>query len=497
MSFVHLGQRRGRSKERGAKPLLNTPQANLYKEIDETPVLKRQNPFVLSSNKVNPGVIFTNPTLILYSSLKTTQKNRVLERVRLYQAPRGTQDILPQEQAYWRYTEQKAVNICQLYGYQRIDTPAFEDTRLFSRSVGEETDIVEKEMYTFSDRGGNLVTLRPEGTAPVCRAYLEHGLNNQPKPVKLYYFASIFRYDRPQAGRYREHHQFGYEAIGDDDPALDAEVIEMAWQFFGSLGLKGLSLQLNSIGCKKCRPEYLASLRKYYAKQTNHLCPDCRVRLERNPLRLLDCKMPSCQQLAAAAPGSIDCLCSKCDEHFSKLKSYLEQLELPFTVNHRLVRGLDYYTRTVFEIQPEDGGTQSTIGGGGRYDDLIEELGGKPTPAVGFATGLERIILNLKKQKVTIPPLATPGVFIAHVGSAARDEGVKLAARLRRAGIGVVEAVGRKSLKAQLRQANSQGIRQTVIIGEEELNSGTVILRDMTSAQQKTIPKSQLEEELR
>ncbi len=415
----------------------------------------------------------------------------------MYQAPRGTTDTLPQEQAYWRYTEQKAASISGLYGYSRIDTPAFEDTKLFSRSVGEGTDIVEKEMYTFSDRGGNQVTLRPEGTAPVCRAYLEHGLHNQPKPVKLYYFASIFRYDRPQAGRYRQHHQFGYEAIGDDDPALDAEVIEMAWQFFRSLGLKELSLQLNSIGCKKCRPEYLAALRQYYDKQTNNLCPDCKLRLKRNPLRLLDCKKPLCQQLASLAPRSIDFLCPECEEHHRQLKSYLGQLELPFTANHCLVRGLDYYTRTVFEIQPEDGGAQSTLGGGGRYDDLIQELGGKPTAAVGFAAGLERIILNLKKQKVTVPPLPSPKVFIAHVGSTARDEGVKLAARLRRTGIGVLQASGLKSLKAQLRQANSLGAHYAVIIGEKELKTGAVILRDMTNAQQKTVPLSQLEAELR
>lgn len=414
----------------------------------------------------------------------------------MYQAPRGTQDILPQEQAYWRYTEQKAASISELYGYSRIDTPAFEDTGLFSRSVGEGTDIVEKEMYTFSDRGGNQVTLRPEGTAPVCRAYLEHGLHNQPKPVKLYYLASIFRYDRPQAGRYRQHHQFGYEAIGDDDPTLDAEVIEMAWQFFLSLGLKGLSLQLNSIGCKKCRPEYLTALRQYYDKLTQNLCPDCQLRLKRNPLRLLDCKKPRCQQLAALAPRSIDFLCPECEKHHSQLKSYLGQLQLPFTINHCLVRGLDYYTRTVFEIGPEDGGAQSTLGGGGRYDELILELGGKPTPAVGFAAGLERIILNLKKQKVTVPPLSKPQVFIAHVGSTARDEGAKLAARLRRTGIGVLQASGSKSLKAQLRQANSLEAHFAVIIGEEELKTATVILRDMTNAQQKTVPKRQLEEEL-
>jgi histidyl-tRNA synthetase len=415
----------------------------------------------------------------------------------LYRAPRGTSDILPNDQPYWRYIEQKVVNICQLYGYERIDVPAFEDTGLFSRSIGEETDIVQKEMYTFEDRGGNKITLRPEGTAPVCRAYLEHGMHNLPQPVKLYYIGSIFRYERPQAGRYRQHYQFGYEAIGDDDPALDAEVIDIAWQFFAWLDLRRLSLVLNSIGCKQCRPGYLAALKSYYANYTHDLCSDCKTRLKRNPLRLLDCKKPVCQPIADSAPKSTDYLCSRCDEHFNRLKRYLGLLEIPFAINHRLVRGLDYYTRTVFEIQPEAEGAQSTLGGGGRYDDLIEELGGRPTPAIGFAAGIERIILNLKQQDVPIPTLPRPQVFIAYIGDDARDEALKLAARLRKNGIGVIEAVGDKSLKAQLRQANNLGASYTVIIGDQEVKTSTVILRDMTTSEQKTVPSSQLEELLR
>ena len=415
----------------------------------------------------------------------------------MYQAPRGTSDILPEEQAYWHYVVQRAAHACQLYGYERLDTPVFEDTGLFIRTVGEGTDIVEKEMYIFEDRGGDKLTLRPEGTAPVCRAYLEHGLHNAPKPAKLYYITSIFRYERPQAGRYRQHHQFGCEAIGDDDPALDAEVIDIAWQFFRSLGLRQLSLQLNSIGCKQCRPAYLTVLEGYYAHHAHELCPDCKTRLRRNPLRLLDCKQPSCQQIASSAPRSIDHLCPQCEEHFGKLKRYLSLLELPFEVNHRLVRGLDYYTRTVFEIQPEGGGSQSTLGGGGRYDDLIQELGGKPTPALGFASGIERIILNLKKQNVSIPPLPGPQIFIAHIGDEAREAAVRLAASLRQAGIGVIGATADKSLKAQLRQANSLGAHYTVIIGEQEVKGDVVVLRDMTTAQQKTIPLAQLEKELR
>ncbi|MFC1987284.1 histidine--tRNA ligase [Chloroflexota bacterium] len=415
----------------------------------------------------------------------------------MYQAPRGTSDILPQEQVYWRYVEQKAADACQLYGYERIDIPAFEDTRLFSRSVGEGTDIVEKEMYTFEDRGGNKLTLIPEGTASICRAYVEHGMHNIPQPVKLYYTASVFRYERPQAGRYRQHHQFGCEAIGDDDPALDAEVIDMAWLFFHSLGLQHLSLSLNSIGCKTCRPEYLTTIKDYYVKYTNEVCRDCKARLNKNPLRLLDCKEPSCQQIADSAPRSIDYLCPPCNEHFEQLQRYLSLLEIPFKINHRLVRGLDYYTRTVFEVQPEAEGGQSTLGGGGRYDNMIEELGGKPTPAIGFAAGIERIVLNLKNQNIPIPPLPSPQIYIAHMGNDAKDVAIKLASRLRRDGVGVMEAVGNRSLKAQLRQANTLGVHHAVIIGDEEAKTSTVILRDMTNAQQQTVPLTQIQELLK
>ena len=412
----------------------------------------------------------------------------------MYRAPRGTSDILPQEQAYWRYVEQKAALICQLYGYQRIDLPMFEDAGLFTRGVGEGTDIIEKEMYVFEDRGGNSLALRPEGTASVCRAYLEHGLSNRPQPVKLYYIGPAFRYERPQAGRNRQHGHFGYEAIGEADPALDAEVIDMSWQFFITLGLRHISLQLNSIGCKKCRPGYLTVVTDHYAPHTNELCPDCKTRLKRNPMRLLDCKKSSCQPIANSAPKSIDYLCPDCAEHYQELKRYLGVLEIPFVEDRRLVRGFDYYTRTVFEVQPEEGGSQSSLGGGGRYDGLIEKLGGRPTPGVGFATGIERIILNLKKQNIPIPALPVPQLFIAHTGEGARDKAIKLAATLRRTGIGVIEAIGSRSLKAQLRQANNLNVPRAVIIGEEEVKTDTVILRDMTTSRQETVPLDQLEE---
>jgi histidyl-tRNA synthetase len=415
----------------------------------------------------------------------------------LYHAPRGTADILPEEQVYWHYIEQTAAKISQLYGYRQIDTPVFEDTGLFVRGVGEETDIVQKEMYTFDDRGGNKLTLRPEGTAPVCRAYLENGMQNLPQPVKLFYITSLYRYERPQAGRYREFHQFGCEAIGEADPALDAEVIDMAWQFFLALGIGQLHLKINSIGCRDCRPAYLTKVKEYYAQCSQNLCQDCRNRLERNPLRLLDCKNPNCQALALGAPKSYEQLCPDCAAHFEQLKKYLTILGLPIEIDHCLVRGLDYYTRTVFEIQPEAEGSQSTIGAGGRYDGLIEELGGKPTPAIGFATGLERIVANLKKQNVPIPPSPNPAVFIAFLGDAGKEAATKMAGSLRKKGLGVIQATGNRSLKAQLRQANTMGVRFTAILGEDEVKAGTVQLRDMQSAQQQTVPIDKLLEVLK
>ncbi|HEY32598.1 MAG TPA: histidine--tRNA ligase [Dehalococcoidia bacterium] len=411
----------------------------------------------------------------------------------MYRAPRGTQDILPPEQPYWRYVEQKAAEICRLYGYERIDLPMFEDAGLFTRGVGEGTDIVEKEMYVFEDRGGNSLALRPEaGTASVCRAYLEHGLHNRPQPVRLFYLGPAFRYDRPQAGRYRQHHQFGCEAIGDADPALDAEVIDMAWQFFVSLGLGRFKIVLNSIGCKKCRPEYLSSLKEHYSPHTDEVCDDCKVRFQKNPLRLLDCRSPQCQPIADAAPKSTDYLCAECTEHYNDVKRYLGSLEIPFEENHRLVRGLDYYTRTVFEVQPEEGGAQSSLGGGGRYDMLIEELGGKPAPGIGFATGIERIILGLQKEIVPVPSISSPQLFIANMGHEARDAALKLSTTLRRNGTAVIMATGSRSLKAQLRQANNLNVPRVAIIGEDEVKTGTVVLRDMTTSQQESMPVGKL-----
>ena len=332
------------------------------------------------------------------------------------------------------------------------------------------------------------MTLRPEGTASVCRAYVQHGMHSMPQPVKLCYEATIFRYERPQAGRYREHHQFGVEALGEQDPAVDAEVIDMAWQLYARLGLADLAMLLNSIGCRKCRPSYLDSLSTYYTRQRDHLCADCRRRLTTNPLRLLDCKKDSCVPIAERAPRSVDYLCEECSAHFQGLTEHLTSLGLPFDVNHRLVRGLDYYTKTVFEIAPKgEVVAQATIGGGGRYDDLVAELGGRATPGMGFATGMERIVLNLKKQGVDVPEAPPPAVYVAYQGEAGKREAVRLTSTLRQTGCTVVSAFGDRRLKAQLRQADSAGVRHAVIIGDGEVESGTAVIRDMDTGEQQTV----------
>ena len=414
----------------------------------------------------------------------------------MYRAPRGTADVLPEEQRYWRYIETRARALGQRYGYSRLDTPVFEQTSLFVRGVGQGTDIVEKEMYSFMDRGGDSVTLRPEGTAPVCRAYLEHGMHNLPQPVRLYYFSPAFRYERPQAGRFRQHHQFGVEALGDGDPAVDAELVEMAWRLMRDLELSDVSLLLNSIGDPKCRPGYLEELKGYYASRTESLCQDCKQRLVRSPLRLLDCKQETCQAMAQDAPRSVDHLCNECQDHWEKLLGYLQRLEVPYRVEHRLVRGLDYYTRTVFEVQPAEAGSQSTLCAGGRYDGLIQELGGPPTPGIGFAAGMERIALNLKRQEVPVPEENSPRVVVAYLGDDAKEASLSLASRLRNLGIGAVLAPGGRSLRSQMRYANSLGVPYALVLGEEEIKKGTVILRDMAKGEQREVPLQGVEDEL-
>ncbi len=414
----------------------------------------------------------------------------------VFRAPRGTADRLPEEQKYWRYIESKAKEIADRFGYGRIDTPAFEDSDLFVRSVGEGTDIVEKEMYTFEDRGGDSVTLRPEGTAPVCRAYLEHGMHNLPQPVRMYYFCPVFRYERPQAGRFRQHHQFGVEALGDADPSVDAEVIEVAWELMRSLGLTEIDLLVNSIGDDQCRPAYVDRLHDYYSGHYDNLCGDCRGRLERNPLRLLDCKVETCHALGDEAPQSTEYLCDECQDHWGKLRGYLDGMEIPYQVDHRLVRGLDYYTRTVFEVQPIEAGGQSTICGGGRYDGLITELGGRATPGIGFATGIERLTLNLKRGEVPVPDEPSPQYLVANVGDGARRAALELAVRLRRAGVGAVLSNGSRGLRGQMRQANALEIPYALILGDDEIQKDEVVVRNMVSSTQESRPLAEFLQEV-
>jgi histidyl-tRNA synthetase len=407
-------------------------------------------------------------------------------------APRGTHDVLPDEQPYWEVVQGAAARVAGRYGYQRIDTPLFEDAAVWLRTTGDSTDIVRKEMYVFKDRGGDELALRAEGTASVCRAYLEHGMASLPQPVRLFYTCPVFRYDRPQAGRFRQHTQFGVEAIGDNDPILDAEVIDLLRTFYDEVGLTDYSLELNTIGDPVCRPAYLERLRSYYEDKLDLVDADCRERLKTNPLRLLDCKSERCQPVIAAAPVITDSLCEPCAEHFGSVRRYLEALEIPFKLNPRLVRGLDYYTRTVFEFQPRIEGAQSTIGGGGRYDGLIELLGGKHTPGVGFGCGLERTIINMKRQEVPIPDPPRPLLYLAHLGDGTLDVALSILKSARAAGIPALISTGDRSLKSQMRHADASGVRFVAIVGEREVRDGVVNLRDLSTGEQRAISGDEL-----
>jgi histidyl-tRNA synthetase len=406
-----------------------------------------------------------------------------------FRAPRGVADILPEDQPYWKWLRETAAQIAGSYGYARIDTPIFESAGVWLRREAEGTDIADKEIYRFQDRGGDDLALRPDVTAGVARAYLQHGMASRPQPVRVYYVGPVFRYDRPQAGRYRVHHQFGVEAIGDSSAALDAEVIDILRTLYDTLGLHEYKVHLNSIGDRKCRPGYIDKLREYYSDKLDRLCGDCRRRFDVNPLRLLDCKNEPCQPFKAGAPKLVDHLCAECAAHFDALQRYLDELGIGYEIDHALVRGLDYYTRTAFEFIPRgDASQQGTLGGGGRYDGLIEQLGGKPTPGVGFGTGLERIILNLKRRELGPEPPAPPDAFIAVASPEAQATALKLARDLRAVGGRVVVGTADRSLKAQMRQADAIHARRALILGAEELASGLVSVRDLTTASQGRMP---------
>lgn len=405
-------------------------------------------------------------------------------------APRGTTDILPADARRWSVLERALRDVCDLYGYGEIRTPIFEHTELFARGIGSGTDIVEKEMYTFEDRGERSLTLRPEGTAGAVRAYLERRLDAEAQPVKLYYSGPMFRYERPQAGRTRQFHQLGVECIGSADPAADVEVIAVLVALFRRLGLTEYEIQLNSIGCPDCRPAYVQKLKQALEPVRDSLCTSCQDRFERNTLRLLDCKRESCQELTKDVPLILDSLCGPCEDHFQQVRGYLDEVGIEYTINQRLVRGLDYYTRTVFEFVSPELGAQDALGGGGRYDVLVETLGGPPTPAVGFAAGMERILLAASlEDEAAAAPVDT---YVVTLGDEGRRAGVVLAERLRAEGFRTeLDYMGR-SLRAQMRQANRVGAKKVLIIGDDEAAAGTVQLRDMQSGEERTVGRGEV-----
>lgn len=414
----------------------------------------------------------------------------------LTNAPRGTKDILPDTVGEWTYVEQKIRDLCSRYGYREIRTPMFEHTELFHRGIGEGTDVVDKEMYTFKDRGDRSITLRPENTASAVRAYLQNKLYGDSSLTKLFYIGSMFRYDRPQAGRMREFHQFGIEALGEENPAVDAEVILLAVDFLRSLGLKDLELSLNSVGCPSCRPVYRKALQDYFRDKLDDLCDDCKDRFDRSPLRILDCKVDADKPFMKDAPRITDCLCDACQDHFHMVQEYLSHAGISFQLDPRLVRGLDYYTKTAFEIKYAPLGAQSAVAGGGRYDGLIEEIGGKPTPAVGFATGLERVLLALEKQGLLPEQDRKTDGFVIALGDAAQFPAFGLLGKLRRAGLKVGMDYAGRSMKAQMKQANKAGARYALIIGEEEVKESCVQLKNMANSEQQKVSFDNIVEKL-
>lgn len=401
----------------------------------------------------------------------------------LTKAIKGTKDVLPAESYKNQYIEATCLSVAENFGYKEMRTPVFEHTELFQRGVGDTTDVVQKEMYTFDDKGGRSITLRPEGTAGAARAFLENGLSNEALPQKICYLTSCYRYEKPQAGRLREFHQFGIECFGATSPLADAEIISLAKQVFDELGVEKLHLELNSIGCPKCRADYHNALREYFKAHTNELCDTCNERLERNPMRILDCKSPVCKEISKNAPVVLDYLCDECKEHFEKVKSYLDAMNIEYIVNPQIVRGLDYYTKTVFEFVSDEIGSQGTVCGGGRYDGLIEELGGQHTPSLGFGMGLERIQLVMEAQGCAFPEPNKLDLFIVAMGEKAELKAVEIAKDMRSEGFSVQYDLNSRSLRAQMKYADKTGTKYLVVIGEDEVNSDIAKLKDMQTGE--------------
>ena len=402
-------------------------------------------------------------------------------------AIKGTKDVLPNESYKNQYIEATCLGVAENFGYKEMRTPVFEHTELFQRGVGDTTDVVQKEMYTFDDKGGRSITLRPEGTAGAARAFLENGLSNEALPQKICYLTSCYRYEKPQAGRLREFHQFGIECFGATSPLADAEMISLAKQIFDELGVKDLHLELNSIGCPECRAEYHKALKEYFSQYKDKLCDTCNDRLERNPMRILDCKSPVCSEIAKGAPVVLDYLCDECREHFQKVKSYLDAANIEYIVNPQIVRGLDYYTKTVFEFVSDAIGSQGTVCGGGRYDGLLEELGGQHTPSLGFAMGLERLQLVMEAQGCNFPEPSRPDLFIVAMGEKATLKAVEIAKDMRDEGFSVVYDLNGRSLRAQMKYADKLGAKFNVVIGDNEVENKVVSLKDMATGESSEI----------
>ena len=402
-------------------------------------------------------------------------------------AIKGTKDVLPSEVYKNQYIEATCLTVAENFGYKEMRTPVFEHTELFQRGVGDTTDVVQKEMYTFDDKGGRSITLRPEGTAGAARSFLENGLSNEALPQKICYLTSCYRYEKPQAGRLREFHQFGIECFGATSPLADAEMIALAKQIFDELGVKDLHLELNSIGCPTCRAEYHNALKEYFASRVDELCDTCRDRLDRNPMRILDCKSPVCSEIAKDAPVVLDYLCDECKEHFEKTKSYLDAMNIEYIVNPQIVRGLDYYTKTVFEFVADSIGAQGTVCGGGRYDGLIEELGGQHTPSLGFAMGLERLQLVMEAQGCEFPEPSRPDLFIVAMGDKATLKAVEIAKDMRDEGYSVVYDLNGRSLRAQMKYADKINAKYNVVIGDNEVDTKSAVLKDMATGEQSDI----------
>lgn len=408
--------------------------------------------------------------------------------------PKGTKDVLPSESYKWHYIENTVREVARLFGANEVRTPTFEHTELFLRGVGDTTDIVNKEMYTFEDKGNRSITLKPEGTAGVARAFIENSLFNAPQPTKMYYITPVFRYERPQAGRLREHHQFGIEFYGSFAPQADVEVMSLAKSIFAKLGVKDLQLNINSIGCKSCRKDYNKALKDYFSSKIDKMCATCKERLDKNPLRILDCKEENCKAIVKDAPNTIDYLCDDCKSHHESVCKGLTSIGLDYVVNPRIVRGLDYYTRTVFEFISTGIGAQGTVCGGGRYNDLVEQVGGKPTPAVGFGMGIERLIMVLESLGLSIGEPYAPAAYIAPMCEDAKDVALTLANCLRANGISAEFDIMDRSFKAQMKYADKLSADFVVIIGEDELKSDKVSVKNMKTGEQESVDTNKLVE---